>query len=95
MLDPKAPAVLKTYLSFYGPAKTAALIALFLLVAGAAAYVVGVLPLLVGFLVAVLLVLPIMFVAPQKHRVIEGVAVLAGFVAMWSVAIQTWTGWPR
>lgn len=36
-----------------------------------------------------------MFVARGRQRIIEVLAVLAGFLAMWSVAIQSWTGWPR
>jgi 4-hydroxybenzoate polyprenyltransferase len=94
-LDPKAPPILKTYLSLYGAPKTAALIALFTVIAAAGAHALGILGLTVVPQVLVLLTLPILLKAPDKYKSIEGAAGLASFIALWAVAIHAWVGWPR
>jgi 4-hydroxybenzoate polyprenyltransferase len=94
-LDPKAPPILKTYLSLYGPAKTAALIAVFMILSGIASYALGILPLTVGSEVLVLATLPVLLKAPTKFRAVEGAAAFASFMHVFGIAIQAWVGWPR
>lgn len=94
-LDPKALPILKTYLSLYGPGKTAALIAIFTAVAGAGAYALGILPLTGPAELLVILTLPVLFKAPDKYKAVEGAAALSSFMHVWGMAIHAWTGWPR
>ncbi len=94
-LDPKAAPILKTYLSLYGPAKTAAFIALFMGLAAFGSYELGLLYLTLPSELLVLACLPILFKAPDKYRSIEGAAALSSFIHVFGVAIRAWVGWPR
>jgi 4-hydroxybenzoate polyprenyltransferase len=94
-LDPKAAPILKTYLSLYGPGKTAAFIALFVALAGAGAYALGILFLTLPSEILILICLPVLFKAPDKFKTIEGAAGLVSFMHVFGVAIQAWVGWPR
>jgi 4-hydroxybenzoate polyprenyltransferase len=94
-LDPKAPPILKTYLSLYGPAKTAAFIALFTAIAGAGAYALGILQLTLLSELLVLACLPVLFKAPEKYRAVEGAAAFSSFMHVFGVAIHAWIRWPR
>jgi 4-hydroxybenzoate polyprenyltransferase len=94
-LDPKAPPILKTYLSLYGPGKTAAFIALFTAVAGIGSYALGILFLTLPSELLVLACLPVLLKAPSKYRAVEGAAALSSFMHVFGVAIHAWIGWPR
>jgi 4-hydroxybenzoate polyprenyltransferase len=94
-LDPNAAPILKTYLSLYGPAKTSAFLVLFVAIAAAGAYALGILFLTLASEVLVLLCLPTLFKAPEKYKTIEGAAGLVSFMHVFGVAIQAWVGWPR
>ena len=94
-LDPGAPTILKTYLSVYGPTRTAALLALFTAVAGAGSYALGILPLTLPVEVLALATVSLLFVAPSKHALVAGVAGVSVLVHLFGIAVQAWIGWPR
>ncbi len=94
-LDPAAAPILKTYLSVYGPAKTAVLLAVFTILAGVGSYAIGILPLTIPFELFCLATLPVLFKAPHKHQIVLGAAALSSFVHVWAVAFHAWLGWPR
>jgi 4-hydroxybenzoate polyprenyltransferase len=94
-LDPTAAPILKTYLSLYGPPKTAALLALFMVVAGIGSYALGILPLTLPSELLVIACLPVLFKAPGKYRVLEGASAFSSFMHVFGVAFHAWFGWPR
>ena len=93
-LDPGANPVLKTYLALYG--KTPSVIAI-LLSLGLLSYSsvqIGVQQLILPVVALLLLFLPLVYLKPQKFKVIEGVCTLVGFIQLLSVTIQHFRSGP-
>ncbi len=93
-LDPDAPRILETYLIHHGRAATTGFILVTCALAGWAAYELGLHPLLwpAGGLVIVSLV--VLYLRPNKHKVVEGIATLSLVVHLWALTIQHYSGWP-
>lgn len=93
-LDPDAHPALKTYLSVYGSLKTSLIVLVASLISAWGAFGLGLQNLLwpaEGLLVASLIVL---FLKPEKYKIVEGVATLSLTLHLWAVVIQHFTGWP-
>jgi hypothetical protein len=94
-LDPAAHPILKTYLGVYGRNVTSLVVAVSCLVAGLGAWGLGLQALLwpaEGLLAASLWIL---FLKPEKYKIVEGVATLSLLVHLWAVVIQHLAGWPK
>lgn len=100
-LDPKAHPALETYLSIYGARATFAFVGLLCCVAGAAAYALGagsfpgVGKLLWPAEALVLSSFLLVFFAPQKFKLVEGVATLSLLLHLYALPLQHYAGWPR
>ena len=89
-LDPQAHPLLQTYLSHYGPAKTAAMA---LCTIALSAY--GALKLSSGIflwpLEGILIVaLSLLFLAPNRFKVVEGMATASLALHVWAIPLGTW-----
>lgn len=92
-LDPKANPCLATYLFVYGLKTTTLLVVLALTVAAIGSVILG----CARFLIPVELILAaslgILFRNPGKFKIVEGLAGVSLLAHMWSVFIQSLTGW--
>jgi 4-hydroxybenzoate polyprenyltransferase len=94
-LDPNAHPLLKTYLSFYGPAKTTALLVVFPCVAAFGAWALGLGKLLWPIDALAALAALLVVIRPASFKVVEGVATLVLIAHLWSVFLAYEIGWWR
>ena len=93
-LDPKAPRVLETYLVHHGRAATVFFILCTSSLAAWGAHELGLSLLLWPAAALVVVSLPILFIAPARYKIIEGMATLSLLVHLWALTIQHVSGWP-
>lgn len=93
-LDPDAPRILETYLVHHGRAATTIFVVCTSALAGWAAHRLGLHPLLWPAEGLVLASLALLYLKPEKHKVVEGVATLSLVAHLWSLTIQHYAGWP-
>jgi hypothetical protein len=93
-LDPGAHPVLKTYLSVYGKGVTSLVVVTASLVAAAGAWGLGLQTLLWPAGGLLVLCLSILFLKPEKYKIVEGAATLSLLLHLWAVVIQHFSGWP-
>jgi len=86
-LDPKAHPLLKTYLSIYGKAKTAAIIVIMLVLLCFSAYQLGlwsIIPLAAVTMASLVL----MWTAPERFKWIEGLMMFLLLYSLWGVPLK-------
>ena len=94
-LDPKAHPILKTYLSLYGPLITSVLVVAASLIAAWSSSNLGLKKLLWPIEGLLVLSLVILFLKPEKYKVVEGVAAFSLLIHLWALPIRYFTGWPK
>ncbi len=90
-LDPKSNPILKTYLVFYGRAATSAFAVTSSLVAAYGAWRLGLNIFLWPIEALVVLSLPILFVRPERFKIVETLSVLSFAAHAWSIVIAKLT----
>jgi len=93
-LDAKAPRILETYLIWHGRAATVFFLLCTTALAGWGAWALGLGLLLWPLEGLVLASLVLLWVKPDKHKLIEGVATLSLLFHLWAIATRYFTGWP-
>jgi 4-hydroxybenzoate polyprenyltransferase len=93
-LDPKALPILDTYLVHHGRVATTFFVLCTSGLAGWAAYQLGLQALLWPAGALVLLSLTLVFLRPDKYKVVEGIATLSLVAHLWALTIQHYAGWP-
>jgi len=93
-LDPATHPVLKTYLPVYGRSVVFLAVMVACLVAGLGAWGLGLHPLLWPAEAVVMLSLGVLFLKPEQHTIVRGVAALSLLLHLWAVVIQRFAGWP-
>jgi hypothetical protein len=88
-LDPNAHPVLKTYLSVYGPFKTALLVLVLLAVAAQGAWNLGAFLFLFPIDLLLFFSLGILIILPSKYKIIELFATLTLAAHIWATPLQT------
>jgi 4-hydroxybenzoate polyprenyltransferase len=91
-LDPKAHPVLRTYLREYGKEKTVFLLLVLLGISTHAANLLGVAKVLGPLYVLILAATSLLWWAPAKFKIVEGLVTLYLLLALWSVPLHAWVG---
>jgi hypothetical protein len=91
-LDPDAHPVLRTYLSQYGREKTAFLLLVLLGIATHAARTLGVATVLGPLYILILAGSSLLWWAPKRYKVLEGLVTLYLLLALWSLPLQQLIG---
>jgi 4-hydroxybenzoate polyprenyltransferase len=91
-LDPSAHPILKTYLTQFGKNKTMFLLIGLLAIATHSAKQLGVDLMLGPIYILVILASSLIWWAPQKFKVIEGIVTLYLLIAIWAVPLMTFFG---
>ena len=91
-LDPDAHPVLRTYLSQYGREKTAFLLLVLLGIATHAARTLGVASVLGPLYILILAGSSLLWWAPKRYKILEGLVTLYLLLALWSLPLQQLIG---
>lgn len=89
-LDPEAHPVLRTYLSVYGKEKTVFLLLGLLGISTHAASTLGVASVLGPLYILILAGSSLLWWAPSRFKIIEGLVTLYLLLALWSLPLQQW-----